>query len=148
MPYDPGWNDPPKFSYNTQQTTSGRPRNFLNKRVAFPLGTPGANPATQPPPVNLPPMQPTVMVNPSVAPIPRIEPEDQNLNIDSEGTLSEVKDILLKFLENSSELGPKANDIKRRIQVMEDMWSSGKLNKTIHFHMKELACGKFIPYFY
>lgn len=41
---DPGWNDPPMFSYGSQiaQMKSSKPRTFLNKRVAFPLneGTP------------------------------------------------------------------------------------------------------------
>lgn len=36
---DPGWNDPPMFSYGSQiaQMKSSKPRTFLNKRVAFPL---------------------------------------------------------------------------------------------------------------
>lgn len=37
--FDPGWNDPPMFSYGSQiaQMKSSKPRTFLNKRVAFPL---------------------------------------------------------------------------------------------------------------
>ncbi|XP_004922978.1 steroid receptor RNA activator 1 [Bombyx mori] len=135
--YDPGWNDPPKLSYNGQQPTPNRPRNFLNKRVAFPLSnTPSSTPAPQP--VNLPPM-PTLI--PPVPPIQSMRQPTQNeeIEIDSNNTLKEVKDILLEFLESSSELGPKGNDIKRRISVMEDMWISGKLNKSIHIQMKELA---------
>lgn len=53
-----------------------------------------------------------------------------------------MKEILLQFIESSSELGSKANDIKRRLGVMEDMWLSGKLNKKIHLQMMDLACGK------
>ncbi|XP_049887165.1 steroid receptor RNA activator 1-like [Pectinophora gossypiella] len=140
VPYDPGWNDPPTFSYNAQQTTTpGRPRNFLNKRVAFPLSGTGNTPAAgSTPPVNLPPL-------PTAPPIPI--PNSQkpafettnNENIDSESVLIEVKTILLEFLDSSSELGSKSNDIKKRIGVMEEMWSSGKLNTQIQVHMKDLA---------
>lgn len=134
--YDPGWNDPPKFSYNTQQTTPNRPRNFLNKRVAFPLSSTGTSPAP-PPPVNLPP----IPAGFSPAPLHVIStPEpDQDINVDSESALIEVKETLLTLLDNNSELEYKANDIRRRISIMEDMWSSGKLNKSIHLHMKNLT---------
>lgn len=70
--------------------------------------------------------------------------QQEQIEIDSESTLKEVKDILITFLESSSELGPKANDIKRRLNMMEEMWANGKLNKRIHLQMKELACGIYI----
>ncbi|XP_063834942.1 steroid receptor RNA activator 1 [Ostrinia nubilalis] len=136
--FDPGWNDPPTFSYNAQQTTPNRPRNFLNKRVAFPLSGTGVSNAT-PPPVNMPPMPAALPVAPPVHSNPKLFQPEEGVDIDSESTLNEVKDILITFLESSSELGPKANDIKRRINMMEEMWTSGKLNKRIHLHMKELA---------
>ncbi|XP_059049324.1 steroid receptor RNA activator 1 [Achroia grisella] len=134
--FDPGWNDPPKFSYNAQQTTPNRPRNFLNKRVPFPLSSTGASPAP-PPPVNLPPIPGGL----SPAPVHiTSKPElDQDINIDSGSALIEVKDILLTLLDTSSELENKANDIKRRICIMEEMWKSGKLNKSIHLHIRNLA---------
>lgn len=138
MPFDPGWNDPPPLTYNAQQTTSTRPRNFLNKRVAFPLSGGTTASVPQPLPVDLPPV-------PSFPPIPvntAKETPNEAVNNDSDVPLSEVKDILLQFLENSSELGSKANDIKRRIGVMEEMWTNGKLSKQVHVHMKELACGE------
>lgn len=43
-PYDPGWNDPPKFEYNPSETTPKVKLN-LNKRVAFPMTqSPGSTP--------------------------------------------------------------------------------------------------------
>uniref|UniRef100_A0A2A4JGX2 SRA1/Sec31 domain-containing protein n=1 Tax=Heliothis virescens TaxID=7102 RepID=A0A2A4JGX2_HELVI len=133
-PIDPGWNDPPKFSYNAQ-TTPNKPRNILNKRVAFPLSSATSSPVTMPP-VNLPPMP--AMFPPAPPPqAPSIHPEETNL--DSESTLKEVKGILLELLDNSSELGAKANDIRRRIGVMEDMWSTGKLDSRIYGQMRNLA---------
>lgn len=82
-------------------------------------------------PRSQPPMIPT-------GPGPTINAEQV---LDDQNTLKEVKEILLHVLESSSELGPKSNDIKRRIDVMEDMWLSGKLNTRIHQQMKELAYG-------
>lgn len=72
---------------------------------------------------------------------PKIEQQDEGTDVDSETSLNEVKSILITFLDSSTELGPKANDIKRRINMMEEMWTSGKLNKKIHLQMKDLAYG-------
>ncbi|CAK1600106.1 unnamed protein product [Parnassius mnemosyne] len=136
--FDPGWNDPPKFSYNAQQTTPNRPRNFLNKRVAFPLSGTGST-TTSVPPVNLPPMPvPVSTTSPhSKQNNCKNEPDD-TIIIDSESTLTEVKDIFVKLID-SGELGSKANDIRKRIGIMEDMWLKGKLNPQIQTQMKELA---------
>ncbi|KAF9815013.1 hypothetical protein SFRURICE_010571 [Spodoptera frugiperda] len=120
-PIDPGWNDPPKLSYNPG-TTPNKPRNILNKRVAFPLSSATSSPVVMPP-VNIPPMPAAFSPAPPIQ-VPSIPP--QEINVDSESTLQEVKQILLEFLDNSSELGPKANDIRRRIGVMEEMWSTLK----------------------
>lgn len=37
--HDPGWNDPPLFSYDehTAQLKSTKPRTLLNKRISFPM---------------------------------------------------------------------------------------------------------------
>lgn len=64
------------------------------------------------------------------------------MDIDSESALIEVKGILLQLLDTSNELGAKANDIKRRISTMEEMWSGRKLNKQVQAQMKELAVGE------
>ncbi|RVE42753.1 hypothetical protein evm_012577 [Chilo suppressalis] len=136
--FDPGWNDPPTFSFNAQQTAPNKPRNFLNKRVAFPLTGNGGESAA-PPPSNLPPLPTTVPVLPPMHTNPKIMKQEHDINIDSESTLQEVKGILLTFLDNSSELGPKTNDIKRRIKLMEEMWTNGKLNQKIYILMRDLA---------
>ncbi|XP_075984863.1 steroid receptor RNA activator 1 [Anticarsia gemmatalis] len=133
-PIDPGWNDPPKLAYNPQ-TTPNRPRNILNKRVAFPLSNTATSPVVVPA-GNMPPM-PAVFSPPPLVPlVPSIEQEEI---VDSENTLKEVKGILYELLDTSSELGNKANDIRRRIDVMETMWSSGKLNNSVYFQMRNLA---------
>lgn len=138
VPFDPGWNDPPQFSYSAQQTTPNRPRNFLNKRVAFPLSGTGSIPASSPT-VNLPPLP--VPIVPARSTQINNRNETADIVIDSESTLQEVKDILLRFVD-SDELGSKGNDVKKRINIMEDMWLNGKLNKSIQAQMKELAYGE------
>ncbi|KPJ13769.1 Steroid receptor RNA activator 1 [Papilio machaon] len=138
VPFDPGWNDPPQFSYSAQQTTPNRPRNFLNKRVAFPLSGTGSTPVSSPP-ANLPPMPvPMVPVVPTLSTQINSRNENEDIEIDSASTLKEVKDILLQFVD-SGDLGSKGNEVKKRINVMEDMWSNGKLNKSVQVKMKELA---------
>lgn len=92
------------------------------------------------PSMNLPPpnqQPPSIPVsNPSL-----FNKEDEE-KFDTESLLKEVKQVLIEFLDASSELGLKANDIKKRINVMADMWSAGKLNKTVQLQMKNLAFGK------
>lgn len=92
------------------------------------------------PPMNLPPM-PVAFSPGTPVQIPSSQP--QEINVDSENTLKEVKGILLELLDNSSELGTKSNDIRRRIGVMEEMWSSGKLDNRIFVQMQTLAYGEF-----
>ncbi|XP_023947939.1 steroid receptor RNA activator 1 [Bicyclus anynana] len=134
--YDPGWNDPPSFAYNaSQQTAPNRPRNFLNKRVAFPLSG-NSNTVATPPPFNLPPLPTTVLPPQNTS-----EAKHQDdVVIDSTSMLKDVKDILLQLLESSSELGTKAESIKKKILILEEMWSTGKLNKQIQIQMNDLAC--------
>lgn len=102
-----------------------------------------SNVASSPAPVtppNLPPM-PQVFSPPPIVPLtPTIQQE--HIDIDGESTLKEVKSILIDLLDNSPELGNKADDIRRRMDVMENMWTSGKLNNRIFLQMKNLAHGK------
>ncbi|XP_039745348.1 steroid receptor RNA activator 1-like [Pararge aegeria] len=136
--YDPGWNDPPSFAYNSsQQTTPNRPRNFLNKRVAFPLSG-NSTTAITAPSFNLPPMPTTLL--PPMQNISLEAKSQEDIEIDSASLLKEVNNILVGLLESSHELGAKAESIKKKIGIMEEMWSSGKLNKQIQIQMKDLAC--------
>lgn len=76
---DPGWNDPPLFSYNSQTShLKSKPRSLLNKRVAFPL-----NEASPPTSLNYIPVDPT-------APLPTCN--ISNLPPPPAGTLISSKD--------------------------------------------------------
>lgn len=140
VPFDPGWNDPPTFSYNAQQTQPSKPRKFLNKRVPFPMSSSNTTSASMCP-MSLPPTS-TVGFAPPTLPLKNsVVPDNNNeeANFDSDELLKVVKEILLEFLNSSSELGVKSNDIQKRIGTMEDMWANGKLNRNIQLQMKELA---------
>ncbi|XP_032518380.2 steroid receptor RNA activator 1-like [Danaus plexippus] len=136
--YDPGWNDPPSFAYNAQNTAPNRPRNILNKRVAFPLSGNATN-SIPPPSINLPPMPSSLELQTLTQNIVPETKSDEHIELDSESTLKEVKDILLQLLESSSELGPKSESIKKKIATMEDMWRNNKLTKLVQLRMRDLA---------
>ncbi|CAK1548622.1 unnamed protein product [Leptosia nina] len=133
--FDPGWNDPPTFSYNAQQTTTpNKPR--LNKRVAFPLSN---NVSTAPPvPVNMPPM-PVLLPTRTTAISTQKTDSEEDIQIDSEQMLYEVREVLLDILNDSTELGAKGDSIKKKISTMEEMWSNGKINKQVQMKMQELG---------
>lgn len=99
----------------------------------------GTSTPGQTPPVNLPPLPASAA--PPVHNVITTNPRE-DIDIDSDAALKEVKDILISFLDSSQELGSKAASIKKRIENMENMWTSGKLNKQVQVQMKDLACGK------
>ncbi|XP_047523262.1 steroid receptor RNA activator 1-like [Pieris napi] len=136
--FDPGWNDPPTFTYNAQQPTPNKPR--LNKRVAFPLSNNGDN--LPPAPMKLPPMlsalPPTPILPPPVQKTIYGNTEE-NMQVDSEKTLNNVKETLLDILNNSTELGTKVESIRKKICAMEDMWTNGKINAQVQLKMQELT---------
>lgn len=187
---DPGWNDPPTFSYNAQPSPGTKPRLALNKRVAFPLQ--GTNSTTTPPnplssevPPSIPgmipgntnipsfvnhfmPNDPAVSVTPSIPMIPSLPIDsvinplmplntntspctnilysqplgDTNFSRERSCDVNEVVDILHSILDENPELGNKIVDIKRRISVMNTMWTEGKLDNNIQLAMLKLSTGK------
>nr|CAD7259951.1 unnamed protein product [Timema shepardi] len=83
--HDPGWNDPPLFSYDASKS-GGQPKrgHVLNKRVAFPLGPksestskiPTSNPSH---PLTMPPLPPVSALPPSSS-LPCSKPEEAPSN--------------------------------------------------------------------
>ncbi|VVC88674.1 unnamed protein product [Leptidea sinapis] len=133
--FDPGWNDPPTLAYTSQQSNPNRPRNFLNKRVAFPLSNNSSLQSSLPTTVNLPPVAvvPPLITKPiSTINIPEVVENGEKM-------LVEVKEVLIGILESSTELGSKAEGIRKRINTMEDMWRGGKLNVQVQKQMVELS---------
>nr|CAD7400107.1 unnamed protein product [Timema poppensis] len=83
--HDPGWNDPPLFSYDASKS-GGQPKrgHVLNKRVAFPLGPKSEStskiPTTNPShPLTMPPLPPVSALPPSSS-LPCSKPEEAPSN--------------------------------------------------------------------
>jgi len=142
---DPGWNDPPLFSYETHtaQLKASKPRTFLNKRVAFPLH--GASPPTS---SSLPvdPTAPISMCNISNLPPPPMgtptPPKEtaiknegclKNENMfDASQTLTTVMSNLFDILDGAFQDEEKdKSEIQRRLDVLRKMWNDGKLCKDV-----------------
>ncbi|XP_075712400.1 steroid receptor RNA activator 1 isoform X2 [Rhinoderma darwinii] len=120
-----GWNDPPQFSYGLQTAGSGK-RTPLNKRVPAPVQ--GC---------------PTGQVS---SPL-RIDNGKQCSSQAEDEVPVEVKDVLTllnQTLEDCRDLIKTQvfSDIGRRLTVLEEMWTSGKLSisvrKRMHLLVKEL----------
>ncbi|XP_011298406.1 steroid receptor RNA activator 1-like [Fopius arisanus] len=141
--HDPGWNDPPKWAFTPTPITSGTPtRRLLNKRVAFPLAsTPfPENPTAlgqslppssfPPPPSQLPNrttaphaplLAPTVAVN-ALEITPLIGDKEDGLN----KTLGNIQSVINSQLDDT-----RTEEVQKRMEMMKNMWISGKLNDEI-----------------
>ncbi|XP_054271864.1 steroid receptor RNA activator 1 [Macrosteles quadrilineatus] len=137
---DPGWNDPPLFSYETHtaQLKASKPRTFLNKRVAFPLH--GASPPTSSsPPVD--PTAPLSMSNLSKLPPPPMgtftPPKETPMrneaclnenSLDSSQLLRAVMTNLCDILDSAFQDEEKDKaEIQRRLDILRKMWTDDKL---------------------
>uniref|UniRef100_A0A1B6LY85 SRA1/Sec31 domain-containing protein n=1 Tax=Graphocephala atropunctata TaxID=36148 RepID=A0A1B6LY85_9HEMI len=146
---DPGWNDPPLFSYECQTTQrrSSKPRNFLNKRVAFPLH--------ESPPSNHLPVDPTAPLSlcnkstlpppPSAIIAPGTEiPCTEGLKtveiFNPSEALQTVLNNLTGVLNSKFECQLKdKTEIQRRLDIMEKMWIDDKLCQNIQQKLVELS---------
>lgn len=135
--HDPGWNDPPTFSYNPE-AVAAKPKNVLNKRVPYSMNS---NPA---------PVQDTNMPL-SAPPIGSLLPSTSDLrqniiaqNMDCDTKVYDFEETINIFKEliyTSPELGKKASDIQKRLQIMETMWREGKLNLDVQNKTSQMAKG-------
>ncbi|XP_068129068.1 steroid receptor RNA activator 1 [Hyperolius riggenbachi] len=150
-----GWNDPPQFSYGLQASGGGK-RPPLNKRVPVPLQGSPAAPSGQPPSSTPPKMPPTGQ--PSIAGPPPLGPDTPPLRTDrptqrssqseteAPVDVTEILPSLREILDNCKDLIKKQvfTDIGRRLTMLEEMWSAGKLSNPVQRRMavlvKELKC--------
>jgi len=142
--YDPGWNDPPMFSYESHnsQNRASKPRTFLNKRVAFPLNkvSPSNNTFVDP---TLPPSQSNISNLPPPPSLPPILPppkeipgqnkeDDNSASFDSSEILETILNNLYSQLDTHIQNNDKNRaEIQRRLNTMKTMWIEGKLNTSI-----------------
>ncbi|XP_015108662.1 steroid receptor RNA activator 1 [Diachasma alloeum] len=142
--HDPGWNDPPKWAFTPSPASTGTPtKRLLNKRVAFPLSSAPASPGNpvaagqQLPPGNLPP-PPAQLTSLTSAPhAPLLAPTAVPNTSDIAPSIADKEEALHKTLENiqtviDGELDrSRVEEVQKRLEVMRNMWSAGKLNDTI-----------------
>ncbi|XP_034252783.1 steroid receptor RNA activator 1-like isoform X2 [Thrips palmi] len=149
---DPGWNDPPNFSYDALNPATGPKRaNLLNKRVAYPLASQsgtsppsgGMNP-TLPPSTVTTAVPPTILQGPFSGNRSRTSSESSSATNepgpDKTETLSTVRSNLEEVVNRSYSLSAtERTEIKKRIAVMQKMWEEDKLNSSVHRRLLELS---------
>ncbi|XP_055585760.1 steroid receptor RNA activator 1-like [Uranotaenia lowii] len=163
--HDPGWNDPPKLSYNASaaQTSSpaGPPKLNLNKRVAFPVGKTSVQPQTVPtgeitsslpqfvsgapmavPPCLLPTAPPISAVGtPPKSAIftatPKITPSSDSNHPDEPEMLTFVEQILQQFILKLDT--SKQGEIRKRLEVIQKSWEEGKFPVALKIKLYDFA---------
>ncbi|KAB5528369.1 hypothetical protein PHYPO_G00139470 [Pangasianodon hypophthalmus] len=155
-----GWNDPPQFSYGSQTNTGGQRRNLLNKRVPPPqlsAQSPGSglhpSPAINsvPPSNSVPPPVAGFTPSPkshissdgvadSHQSSPKIQP-DSTVQVKNEPNLNSVQAPLLWALTACRQTVKKqvCDDVERRLNIFEEMWTSGKLSLPVKCRMNGLS---------
>lgn len=149
--HDRAWNDPPLFSYSSGAGTSGK----LNKRVGFPSSqlpppspTSGAVPPTLPLSVKPPPSSdlappPQAAVSGSLAASGAGGHVDQGDYEDPQPIVVRLGSVIDSI---SGDLGQrKADDLKKRISVMETKWGSlnPEMRRGIHAVSEHLTNQEF-----
>ncbi|KAJ1532105.1 hypothetical protein ONE63_000734 [Megalurothrips usitatus] len=147
---DPGWNDPPNFSYDALNPPNGQKRaNLLNKRVAYPLASQlGSSPPSGGMNPTLPPTTVTAAVPPSGLQTgfgnrSRTSSESGITNEtaeDKSAMLAKVRTNLEEVVNCSFSLSPaERTEIKKRISILQKMWEEDKLNSSVHRRVLELS---------
>jgi len=143
---DPGWNDPPTFSYDKAteiQTNAYRKGVTLNKRVAYPMSTSnrpistgGIDPTLPPSNINVSQVLPPPSGIPTVSTLPTPEKTCDEENVHDR--LQEVLGNFQKVCDFEVE-----EEICKRIKLLENMWLEGKLNAVVQRRLLELSKGRY-----
>lgn len=144
--HDPGWNDPPKWAYCNAQTSVTPTKRVLNKRVAFPLAAAQTTNKESPlnKPLNMPPLlksssnlttsHPPLLHHSNI----NIE-ETSEIKIDKEETLSNVLTNMEAVINKHVLEKSKAEEIKKRLDVLKVAWNEDKLNNMIYKNILDLS---------
>ncbi|XP_069698684.1 steroid receptor RNA activator 1-like [Periplaneta americana] len=146
--HDPGWNDPPLFSYDSVSQSKTPKRGLLNKRVAFPLSS--QSPSNVPPSTSvLPPLStpasisnlPTVASKTTEVSNTTAETvEESSLGFQKEEALQRVTEAFEKILKDAADNVKKnESEIRRRLDIMKKMWEEDKLKPEIYSKMIQLS---------
>lgn len=140
---DPGWNDPPLFSYeeHTAQLKSTKPKTLLNKRVSYPVDGTKTNSASvvdptlplQPCTKDMLPPPPTCAnflnkdtVSASSDSCKCEEENKGNEDFNAEVALSQTVANFNSVL--TSDFISNKTDVERRLETVKKMWNEGKFS--------------------
>lgn len=157
-----GWNDPPQFSYGLQMAR-GPQKNLLNKRATLPTASDAGVPPTAPPSTNPlapppcgvgPPLLHPVRPPPGGMGTPRPPPgpvrgqrEADSSQSEREPDVEDVVSALSRALAacRHSVKEQVCNDVAKRLRLLEDSWTAGRLSLPVRRRMdilsKELQSG-------
>ncbi|KAG7208073.1 hypothetical protein KM043_009650 [Ampulex compressa] len=150
--HDPGWNDPPKWAYSPTPGVSATPtKRLLNKRVAFPLNfqetvdkqstsETNSNLINMPPPLQSSVQLTTAPHRPLVSLASQeAETQEREIEIDKNQMLHDaLKNLIIVINDNITEKS-MADEIKRRLDTMKEVWLDDKLNGTVCQNVLELS---------
>ncbi|KAJ7338296.1 hypothetical protein JRQ81_011092 [Phrynocephalus forsythii] len=163
-----GWNDPPQLSYGLQQRQAPRDgaakRGALARRVAAAAAAAGGGgedgsaaspPSSHPPPPPPPPLPPPVSLpafpphTVDLPPPPGLPPPPLGTNatkphISEEEEECGVEDVLSPLNEALSKCRKSVqkqvcDDIRKRLDILQQMWAQGKLSAPVRKRMKILT---------
>uniref|UniRef100_A0A3P8X0E9 Steroid receptor RNA activator 1 n=1 Tax=Cynoglossus semilaevis TaxID=244447 RepID=A0A3P8X0E9_CYNSE len=134
-----GWNDPPQFSYGLQMSRTPQ-RTLLNKRAAPPVSGERHVPSATPP-VH-PGKPPGFMATPPppAGPIRSQKEADRSQSErtpEMEAVMSVMKSALMSCRQTVK--GQICNDVEKRLRLLEDSWTSGRLSLPVQRRMDTLA---------
>ncbi|XP_074958512.1 steroid receptor RNA activator 1 [Phalacrocorax aristotelis] len=139
-----GWNDPPQFSYGLQAQAGGPRRTLLSRRAPpppagtppgappEPAGAPAALPsrALGPPPLG--PVSPALSGRASAAARP-----EEECGVPADAILAPLREALDACCPSVQK--QVCDDIRRRLTVLEDAWTQGKLSAPVRKRMSLLV---------
>lgn len=124
------------FSYNPEAMVA-KPKNVLNKRVPYAINS---NPISKDliTPLSTPPIGSLLPNNFEV------KQSDVSKKVETDTKVYNFEktiNIFKELVESSPELGKKATDIQKRLQILETMWREGKLNLDVQNKTSQMAEG-------
>lgn len=152
--HDPGWNDPPKWAFTGNQSSSLTPtKRTLNKRVPFPLTSSLVadkqfSSETTSVPANMPPVLESSFNLTSAPHPPLMHPSDRDsetcvkqdeVTVDKSQTLEKALSNISTVIDEHIVEKSKADEIRKRLDIMKSVWHEDKLNSTIHSKVLELS---------
>lgn len=141
--YDPGWNDPPIFTYDKAaaiQATATKRGVSLNKRVAYPMSGKAMNVSAGPGASATPPSLPQMKPPPACTSL--ITKQSDIKAGECEIEKLGKSERLIKVLKNLEAVSENDDEeINKRIKIMQKMWLEDKLGEHVQLKLVDLTEG-------